>query len=71
METSEHVANGDIFQNVLKELEPELDNDDDPNDDPAEKDPDYIPSMGWLLHMVNHQKAFLQQKNFQLKYCDN
>ena len=63
VETSEQVADGDILQNVLKELEPEQDNDDDPNDDPdgsAEQDPDYIPSMGWLLHMVNHQKAFLQ-----------
>ena len=60
--TSEHVADGDILQNVLKELEPEQDNDDDPNDDPdypAEQDPDYIPSMGQLLHVVNHQKAFL------------
>ena len=61
--TSEHVAHGDIPQNVLKELEQEQDNDDDPNhdpDDPAEQDPDYIPITGWLLHMMNHQKAFLQ-----------
>ena len=63
VETSEQVADGDILQNVLKELEPEQDNDDDPNDDPdgpAEQDPDYIPSTSQLLHMVNHQKAFLQ-----------
>ena len=63
VETSEQVDDGDILQNVLKELEPEQDNDDDPNDDPygpAEQDPDCIPSTGQLLHMVNHQKAFLQ-----------
>ena len=63
VETSAQVADGDILQNVLKELEPEQDNDDDPSDDPdgsAEQDTDYIPSMGQLLHMVNHQKAFLQ-----------
>ena len=60
VETSEHVADGDNLQNVLKELEPDQDNDDDPNADPAEQDPDYIPSTGLLLHMVNHQKGFLQ-----------
>ena len=63
VETSAQVADGDILQNVLKELEPEQDNDDDPSDDPdgsAEQDTDYIPSMGQLLHKVNHQKAFLQ-----------
>ena len=70
VETSEQVADGDILQNVLKELEPEQDNDDDPNDDPdgsAEQDPDYIHSTGQLLHMVNHQKAFLQQNKFPVE----
>ena len=66
-ETSDHVADGVILQNVLKELEPEQDNGDDPNDDPAEQDPDYISSMGQLLHMVNHQKAFLQQNKFPVE----
>ena len=67
VEACEHVADGDIFQNVLKEPEPEQDNDEDPNDDPdgpAEHHSDYIPSTGQLLHMVNHQKAFLQQNKF-------
>ena len=54
VETSEHVADGDILQNVLKELEPGQDNDDDQDDDPAEQDPDNIPSTGQILHMVNH-----------------
>ena len=70
VETSEQVADGDILQNVLKELEPEQDNDDDPNDDPddsAEQDPDYIHSTGQLLHMVNHQKAFLQHNKFPVE----
>ena len=67
VETSEQVADGDILQNVLKELEPKQDNDDDPNDGPAEQDPDYIPSMGQLLHMMNHQKAFLQQNKFPVE----
>ena len=70
VETSEQVADGDILQNVLKELEPEQDNDDDPNDDPdgsAEQDPDYIHSTGRLLHMVNYQKAFLQCNKFPVE----
>ena len=70
VETSEQVADGDILQNVLKELEPEQDYDDDPNDDPdgsAEQDPDYIHSTGRLLHMVNHQKAFLQRNRFPVE----
>ena len=70
IETSEQVADGDILQNVLKELEPEQDYDDDPNDDPdgsAEQDPDYIHSTGQLLHMVNHQKAFLQCNKFPVE----
>ena len=70
VETSAEVADGDILQNVLKELEPKQDNDDDPSDDPdgsAEQDTDYIPSMGLLLHMVNHQKAFLQQNKFPVE----
>ena len=57
VETSDHVADGNIHQNVLKELEPEKDNDEDPNDDHVEQDPDYTPSTGQLLYMVNHQKA--------------
>ena len=70
VETSEHLTDGDIFQNELKELEPEQDNDDGPNDDPdgpVEQDPDYNPNMCQLLHMVNHQKAFLQQNKFPVE----
>ena len=51
VETSEHIADGDILQNVLKELKPEQDNDDDQNNDPAEQNPITSPAQARLLHM--------------------
>ena len=58
VETSEHVADGDILQNVLKETEPEKDNE----DGPAEQDPHYIPSMVWFPSHGEAPKSILAAK---------
>ena len=56
METSEQASHGDIVANVLHELEPESED----NDDDEESDADYIVTSSQLLHILSHQKAFMQ-----------
>ena len=56
VETSEQASHGDIVANVLHELEPESED----NDDDEESDADYIVTSSQLLHILSHQKAFMQ-----------
>ena len=61
METSEQVSDSDTVANVLSELETEPeDDDDDEEDDDEESDADYTGTSSQLLHIVSHQKAFIQ-----------
>ena len=62
VETSQQVSDGDIVTNVLHEVKPEaeqVDSDDD-NESTEADDGDYIGSTSQFLHIVTHQRAFVQ-----------
>ena len=62
VETSDQVSDGDIVGNVLSELEPEPEDDDE--DDEEESDVGFIGTSSQLLHILSHQKAFMQWNKF-------
>ena len=63
VETSEQASDGDIVASVLSELQPATKD----NTDDEEDDADYIGTSRPLLHILSHQKAFMQWNKFPTK----
>ena len=61
VETSQLVGDIDIVANVLCKIEPDVEQvDSDDNETTEADDADYISSNSQFLHIVTHQKAFVQ-----------
>ena len=66
METSQQFSDGDIVANVLHEMAPEADqvDSDDDNESTEADDAFCIDSISWFLHIVTHQRFFVQWNKF-------